>query len=70
MAFSLSLCQSGTYEKLLTAVYSVMSDILALDQVDDVFGDVGGVVTDALEVLGDEDEFERRKDDAGNRPIM
>jgi len=28
-------------------------------------GDVGGVVADALEVLGDEDQFERGKDDAG-----
>src|SRR5207249_507448 len=40
-------------------------DVLALDEVDDVFGDVGGVVADALEVLGDEDELERGKDDAG-----
>ena len=42
-----------------------MADVLALDQVDDVFGDVGGVVADAFEILGDEDQFERGKDDAG-----
>jgi hypothetical protein len=42
-----------------------VADVLALDEVDDVFGDVGGVVADALEVLGDEDQFERGKDDAG-----
>jgi hypothetical protein len=42
-----------------------VADVLALDEIDDVFGDVGGVVADALEILGDEDEFERGKDDAG-----
>ena len=42
-----------------------MADVLALDEVDDVFGDVGGVVADALEVFGDEDQFERGEDDAG-----
>jgi len=42
-----------------------VADVLALDEVDDVFGDVGGVVADALEILGDEDQFERGKNDAG-----
>jgi len=42
-----------------------VADVLALDEVDDVFGDVGGVVADALEVFGDEDQFECGKDDAG-----
>ena len=42
-----------------------MADVLALDEVDDVFGDVSGVVADALEVFGDEDQFEGGKDDAG-----
>jgi hypothetical protein len=42
-----------------------VADILALDEVDDVFGDVGGVVADALEIFCDEDQFERGKDDAG-----
>src|SRR5436309_10684010 len=49
----------------LAAVGDVVADVLALDEVDDVFGDVGGVVADALEVFGDEDQFERGKDDAG-----
>src|SRR6267143_7316894 len=48
----------------LAAVGDVVADVLALDEVDDVFGDVGGVVADAFEVLGDEDQFERGKDDA------
>src|SRR6266478_3906195 len=56
--------QSPT-EDALAAVDDVVADVLALDEVDDVFGDVGGVVADALEVLGDEDQFERGKDDAG-----
>src|SRR6266566_9901315 len=47
------------------AIDGGMADVLALDEVDDVFGDVGGVVADALEVLGDENQFERGKDDAG-----
>src|SRR6267154_1419113 len=49
----------------LAAVGDVVADVLALDEVDDVFGDVGGVVADALEIFGDEDQFERGKDDAG-----
>src|SRR5438105_9872861 len=49
----------------LAAVGDVVADVLALDEVDDVFGDVGGVVADALEVFGDEDQFESGKDDAG-----
>jgi hypothetical protein len=38
-----------------TAVHGWVTDVLALDDVDYVFGDVGGVVADALEVFGDED---------------
>ena len=38
---------------------------MALDDVDDVFGDVGGVIADALEIFGDEDELESGEDDAG-----
>src|SRR6266851_5519968 len=49
----------------LAAVDGGVADVLALDEIDDVLGDVGGVVADALEVFGDEDEFERGKDDAG-----
>jgi hypothetical protein len=42
-----------------------MADVLALNYVDDVFGDVGGVVADAFEVLGDENELEGGEDYAG-----
>ena len=42
-----------------------MADVLALDEVDDVLGDVGGVVADVFEVFGDEDQFERGEDHAG-----
>jgi hypothetical protein len=41
---------------------SVVSDVDALHQEDDVLGDVGGVVADALEVAGDEDEVENKTD--------
>jgi hypothetical protein len=49
----------------LAAVYAGVADVLALDDVDDVFGDVGGVIADAFEVFGDEDELESGKDHAG-----
>src|SRR5258708_24680024 len=49
----------------LAAVDGGVADVLGLDEVDDVLGYVGGVVADALEVFGDEDQFERGKDDAG-----
>ena len=49
----------------LAAVDSRVADVLALDDIDYVFGDVGGVVADALEVLGDEDQLEGGEDDAG-----
>jgi len=42
-----------------------MAHVLALYDVDDVFGDVGGVIADALEILGDQNEFESRKHNAG-----
>src|SRR5438445_6502711 len=56
---------SGSARKGLAAVDGGVADGLALDEVDDVFGDVGGVVADALEVFCDEDQFEGGKDDAG-----
>jgi hypothetical protein len=49
----------------LAAVDGGVTNVLALDDVDDVFGDIGGMVADALEVFGDEDELESGKDDAG-----
>jgi len=42
-----------------------VANVLALNNVDDVLGDIGGVVADALEVFGDEDELEGGIDDAG-----
>ena len=47
------------------AVDGRVADVLALDDVDDVLGNVGGVVADAFEVLGHEDEFEGRENHAG-----
>jgi hypothetical protein len=52
-------------ERGLAAVDRWVADVLALHDVDDVFGDVGGVVADALEVFGDEDQLKRGEDDAG-----
>jgi hypothetical protein len=49
----------------LAAIDAGVADVLALDDVDDVFGDVGGVIADALEIFGDEDQLEGGKDDAG-----
>src|SRR6266403_2367482 len=49
----------------LAAVDGGVADVISLDEVDDVLGDVGGVVADALEVCGDKDQFEGGKDHAG-----
>ena len=57
--------EEGLRRNWLAAVYAGVADVLALDDVNDVFGDVGGVVADAFEVFGDEDELEGREDDAG-----
>jgi len=40
------------------AHFGVMADVDALDQEQNVFGDVGGVVGDALQVMGDEHEVD------------
>jgi hypothetical protein len=41
-------------EKLVSAAIDAgVADVLALNDVDDVFGDVRGVIADALEVFGD-----------------
>ena len=42
-----------------------MPDILALHNVDDIFGNVGGMIADAFEVFGDENQLEGGKNDAG-----
>ena len=45
-----------------------MADVAAGDEVNDVLGDVGGVVADALEVFGHEDQLEGRENHARNFP--
>jgi len=49
----------------LPAVDGGVADVLALDDVDDVLGDVGGVIADAFEIFRHEDKLERGKDHAG-----
>jgi hypothetical protein len=41
-----------------------VADVLALDDVDDVFGDVGGVVANAFEIFGYQDQFKGWEYDA------
>jgi hypothetical protein len=42
-----------------------VTDVLALDNVDYVLGDVGSVVADTFEIFGDEDEFKCRENHTG-----
>ena len=42
----------------------VVPDVARRDDEDDVLGDVGGVVADAFEMAGDQDQVERRLDGA------
>ena len=42
-----------------------MADVLALDDINDVFGDVGGVVANAFEIFGYQDQFKGGEDYAG-----
>ena len=44
----------------------VVADVAGRHHEDDVFGDVGGVVADALEMAGNQDEIERGLDGAGS----
>ena len=46
----------------LGAFAGVVADVPGRDDEDDVLGDVGGVVADALEVARDQDQIERRLD--------
>ena len=48
-----------------SAVHRGVADVVAWHDVDDVLGDVGGVVADALEVFGHKDQLEGREDHAG-----
>src|SRR5579864_8091228 len=43
----------------------VVADVGALYPEDDIFGDVGGVVCDALQIAGDEQGIERLANDVG-----
>src|SRR5260370_26397309 len=49
----------------LAAVDGGMADVLALHEVDDVLGDVGGVVANALEVFCHQDQLEGGENHAG-----
>src|SRR5689334_6439658 len=49
----------------LAAVEGGVADVAAGDEIDDVFGDVGGVVADAFEIFGNHDEFEGGEDNRG-----
>ena len=45
----------------LAAIRRRMTHVVACDDVDDIFGDVGGVIGDALDILGDQNQLERLK---------
>jgi hypothetical protein len=45
----------------IAAVEGGVADVAAGDEVDHVLGDVGGVIADALEIFGHEDQLEGRK---------
>src|SRR5688572_3783410 len=47
---------------LWSFVRGMVADVFGRDHENDVFGDVGGVVADAFEVAGDENEVQRRLD--------
>lgn len=53
---------AGVRTRLLRAVDRVMADVARFDDEDDVFGDVGGVIANALEVPRNQDEIDRRLD--------
>jgi hypothetical protein len=57
--------EKASHEALSAAVEGGVADVAAGDEVDYVFGDVDGVVADAFEVLGDEDQFEGGENDGG-----
>ena len=58
----------GHPQKLwLAAVQGWVADVAAGYEVDHVFGDVGGVVADALQVAGYKDQIDRGGDRPGSR---
>src|ERR1700675_2661152 len=48
-------------------IHGGMPDVLPLHDVDDILGDVGGVVTDTFQVFGGKNQLERRENNAGIR---
>src|SRR5262249_39557954 len=60
------LRQSAACLRQLAAVDGWGAGVLALDDVNDVFCDVGGVIADPFEGFCDKNELERGGDDAGN----
>ena len=49
----------------LAAIESRMADVAAGHKINNILGDVRGVVADALEVLGHENQLKSRKNDSG-----
>src|ERR1700730_11764260 len=47
------------------AIHSGVSNVLPLHDVDDVLGDIGGVVANAFKVFGGKNQFKRGKHDTG-----
>ena len=43
-----------TFKKLYRPLVTCVTDDFTFDQVDHLFGDIGGLIGDALEILGDE----------------
>jgi hypothetical protein len=58
-------CGESPHSTRSVAVDGGVADVLALDDVDYVLGDVGSVVADTFEIFGHEDEFKRRENHAG-----
>src|SRR6185437_5292755 len=52
-------------EGSLPTVGSQVADVAASDHINYIFRDIRRVVADALQILGDQDELEGRKDDCG-----
>jgi hypothetical protein len=58
-------CVPRNFVELLAAIEGGVADVAAGDEVDYIFGDIGGVVSDAFEVFCDENELEGCEDDGG-----
>src|SRR5207245_11697030 len=49
----------------LAAVCGGMAHVVTFDHVDDVLRDIGGVIGDSFQILGDKDQLKRLKDYGG-----